>query len=340
MVRIAIDAMGGDNAPGEIVRGAVEALSRDQGLKIILVGLEKMIKPLLPGEGIPGNRIEVVHAPEVITGDDTPGISIRRKKGASMVMALEMVRGGDADAILSAGNTGALMAGGLIFLGRIPGVSRPALLTTFPVFDGEPAVILDVGANMDARPEQMLQYAFMGSAYARQVLKRKNPKISLLNVGVENNKGNEQVKKTYELFASHVENFAGNIEPYGIFEGNTDVVVCDGFVGNIFLKTAEGISRGIFEGLKEQFMQNMASENEARALFSSFNAFRLKMDDVEYGGAPLIGVKGICIKCHGSSGRRAIMMAIKNQVIPSVKNRVNDVIEESIAGLKIDWKGF
>lgn len=336
MVRVAIDAMGGDNAPEEIVKGAIEALSLCRDLKIILVGLEKQVKPLLSGTEIPKDRIEVIHAPEVIAGDDVPGISIRRKKGASMVKALKMVCSGDADAVLSAGNTGALMAGGLLFLGRIPGVSRPALLTNFPVFAGKPITILDVGANMDARPEQMVQYALMGKVYAQQVLKREDPKISLLNVGIENNKGNEQVKKAYELFKALVDNFVGNIEPYEILKGTVDVVVCDGFVGNIFLKTAEGISKGIFGGLKEQFMQNTINKVGVRILSESFHTFQRKMDDAEYGGAPLIGIKGICIKCHGSSGRKAIRMAIKNQVYPLVKNKVNDVIQESVAGIKID----
>lgn len=340
MIRLTVDAMGGDNAPGEIVKGVIGALSRCSDLKVFLVGPEDQLTPLLKDCNIPRNTLEIVHAAEVISSDDNPGLSIRRKKNASMVISLNMVNSGDADAVLSAGNTGALMAGALLFMGRINGVSRPALLATVPVFEGKNVVILDVGANMDASPGQMVQYAFMGHIYARRVLERPAPSVALLNVGTEKIKGNDQVKKAHELFKSHVPGFYGNIEADRVFRGGADVVICDGFVGNVLLKTAEGISRGIFSHLKSEFTGNIKNRIGAALLYNSLSEFREKMDDAEYGGAPLIGVKGICIKCHGSSKAKAIENAVLKQVYPLVTNRVNNMIEETLEESAWTRKGF
>lgn len=329
-LRVAVDAMGGDNAPGEIVKGAVDALSRCRELNIYLVGQEDLIYKCLSGLDYPEERLEVKHAPEVISGNDDPGLSIRSKKKSSLVMAQKMVSNGDADAVVSAGNTGAVMAGGVLFLGRVPGVSRPALLTTFPVFQGKGVVILDVGANMDARPEQLVQYALMGKIYAREVLKRSEPSIALLNVGTENNKGNEKVKKAYELLSKNITGFYGNVEANQVLSGVADVIVCDGFAGNVFLKTAEGVAMGVFNALKREFCRSLRSKIGAGLLYKSLRNLYIKMDASEYGGAPLIGVTGICIKCHGSSEAKAIENAIVKQVHPLVKNRVTEVIEDVI----------
>lgn len=332
--------MGGDNAPGEIVKGAVSALSQFSELKIYLAGREELITPCLNGLEFPRERLEIIHASEVISGSDNPGLSIRSKKNASMVVALKMVGDGNADAVVTAGNTGALMAGALLFLGRIPGVARPALLTTFPVLKGDGVVILDVGANMNARPEQLVQYALMGKVYVREVLKRKAPRIALLNVGSEENKGNEQVKKAYELFCKHVPGFTGNIEGNQVLMNTADIIVCDGFVGNVFLKTAEGVSMGLLKTLKDELETGSQGTTETGALMQKLREFRKKVDHSEYGGAPLIGVKGICIKCHGSSGEKAVHNAIVRQVYPLVRKQVTKIIEEMLIKSNFTRKDF
>lgn len=329
-MHIAIDAMGGDFAPGEIVRGAVAALQAKEDLRLSLVGQETRVLEALQGLSYPPERLTIVHAEEVIHGGDDPGLAIRGKKKASMVVALQMVREGQADAVLSAGNTGALMAGGLIFLGRLSGVDRPALLAVMPSFSGQAVVILDVGANMDARPEQLVQYAYMGRIYAQQLLGLAEPRVGLLNVGTEQRKGNAQVKKAFLLFQEYVPGFCGNIEGTDLFFNTADVVVCDGFVGNILLKISEGLSRGILGYLKEEFRRTARYRAGAALLLPAFRRLREKIDDTEYGGAPLVGVKGICIKCHGSSKARTIEQAVLRQVYPFVQNNVIDLFRKAL----------
>lgn len=330
MIRVAVDAMGGDFAPDEIVRGAVEAISARDDLELYLVGREERIKQSLAGLDYPAGRVAIVNAPEVIEGTDDPGLAIRRKKDSSMVQALQMVRRGEADAAVSAGNTGALMGGGLLFLGRLGQISRPALLVVLPGFSGAPFVLLDAGANMDARPEQLVQYAHMGRIYAQQLLGIARPRTALLNVGTEPQKGNQQVKKAYALFAEHVPHFCGNIEGTGLFFNAADVVVCDGFVGNIVLKLTEGLSRGLLQSLKEEFTASARYRAGALLLKPALYRLRDKFDDTAYGGAPLGGVNGLCIKCHGSSKARSIEQALLKQVYPFVKNRVLALFEEAL----------
>jgi len=340
LIKVAVDAMGGDHAPYEIIKGAVEALAESPDLFIYLVGQEPKIRECLNSLQSDDERLDIVAAAEVISANDDPGYSMRRKINSSMVMAQKMVREGKADAILSAGNTGALMAGGLLFLGRIPGVSRPALLTVLPTFSNKGVVVLDVGANMDARPEQMVQYALMGTLYARQVLKYQQPRVALLNIGSEDNKGNDQAKKTFSLFKNKVASFSGNIEGNRVFDGKAEVVICDGFVGNVFLKTIEGLSAGILDSLKNEFTSSWINKMGAALLSNSFLSFRDKMDASEYGGAPLIGVKGICIKCHGSSQAKAIKMALTRQTFLLVKNQVNKEIEKTLKETNCSREGF
>lgn len=328
MIKVAVDAMGGDYAPGEIVKGAVEALADCSDLMIYLVGKEDLIRQYLDYERFPVERLEIIHTEEIIYGEDNPGMSIKKKKDSSMVKAQLMVRDGAADAILSAGNTGALMAGGTLYLGRIPGVSRPALLTIIPAFANDSLVLLDVGANMDARPEQLVQYALMGQLYVRNVLNRDNPSVGLINVGAEHNKGNEQTRKAFELIDHKVHNFSGNIEGNELLNGKVDVAVCDGFVGNVLLKTIEGLSKGLFSSLKEEFTRNWINTIGASLLQSSFRELQERMDESEYGGAPLIGVNGICIKCHGSSKSKAVKIALSKQIYSLVQNEVNNSIQE------------
>ncbi len=329
MLRVAVDAMGGDNAPGEIVRGALTALNKNRELEILLVGKEEAILQSAD-QNIDASRARIVHTDEVIGNDEDPGLAIRRKKKASMVAAMQLVRSGEADAVVSAGNTGALMAGGLLFLGRIHGIKRPALLTVIPTFHGGGVVVLDVGANMDARPEHMLQYALMGEIYASEVLRKKEPRIALLNIGSEENKGNHQVKAAYSLFESRFQTFVGNVEAKELFQNKTDVLVCDGFVGNVLLKTIEGVSRDMFAFLKEEIRKDIMARLASTMLLSVFKRVRNSLDDSEHGGALLIGVKGACIKCHGSSSGRAISQAILKQAMPTVKHKTNQKISEAL----------
>ncbi len=339
LVRVAIDAMGGDHAPGEIVSGAVAALTALEDMYITFVGKEEEIHRVLKSQKYPGSRVDISHAEEVIQADDDPGLSIRRKKESSMVKALQLVRSGDADAFLSAGNTGALMAGGLLFLGRISSISRPALLTPMPGFQGKPVLFLDVGANMDARPAQLLQYAFMGRIYAQQILGYQEPRVALLNVGVESNKGNNQVKKAYNLCQQHLPGFCGNVEGTDVFFNAADVVVCDGFVGNIFLKSAEGLSRTILGFFRQEIGTKLRYKLGAALLQPVFHKLRHEIDDSGYGGAPLLGVNGLCIKCHGSSKARSIEQALLNQAHPFVRKNVAGEFQAALEELADELNG-
>ena len=336
MVKVAIDAMGGDNAPGEIIKGAILALSSLEDLYLILVGRKTEIEACLRDLNFSHPRLEIRHAEETICCDDDPGFSIRRKKQSSMVVAMQMVRNGEADAIISAGNTGALMAAGLLFLGRMGHISRPALLTPMPSFSGRPVLYLDVGANMDARPVQLLQYAYMGRIYAQQVLGIAEPRIALLNVGVEANKGNSQVKKAYALFSESLPGFCGNIEGTEAYFDAADVVVCDGFVGNIFLKTSEGLSRAILSYFRKEILTSIRFKAGAFLLQPVFMGLKEQVDASGYGGAPLLGVKGLLVKCHGSSKARAIEQAIYKQVYPFIKNGVIRHFEKALELLPLE----
>ncbi len=330
MIRLAVDAMGGDHAPQEIVHGAVAALRERADLKISLVGRREQIEKILDGVARPGERLEIIHASEVIRSSDNPGLSIRRKKESSLVTALQLLRMGQADAVLSAGNTGAIMAGALLFLGRLPQITRPALLAVMPGFDGAPFVLIDAGANMDARPEQLVQYAFMGRIYAQKLLGCPAPRVALLNVGTEQNKGNSQTKKALPLFQEYVPDFCGNIEGTDIFFNSADVVVCDGFVGNILLKTTEGLARGIMGRLKEELTHSLRSRAGALLMQPALLKLRGQIDSTEHGGAPLVGVKGLCVKCHGSSRARSIEQAVLRQVYPFIHYRLEALFEEAL----------
>lgn len=330
MVRVAVDAMGGDHAPREIVCGAIAALSSLKKLHLILVGNQDKIESVLKDVDYPADRLQILHAEEVILSDDDPGLSVRSKKKSSMVKALETVRSGQADAVLSAGNTGALMAGGLLFLGRLENISRPALLTPVPSFSGKPVLFLDVGANMDARPEQMLKYAIMGRIYAQDMFGYSNPRIALLNVGTEPNKGNNQTRKAYELFRSHVPGFCGNVEGTNVFFDAADIVVCDGFVGNIFIKTIEGLSRAILGYFRNEITGNPRHKAGAFLLQPVFMSLRGIIDDSGYGGALLMGVNGLCIKCHGSTKAKSVEQAILKQAYPFVEKNVIEKLKTEL----------
>lgn len=306
-MKIAIDVMGGDHAPKQPVLGAMKAVREFPDIEMILVGNEKEINEHL----INNERISIVHTEEKILGTDEPVRAVRRKKNASLVLAAQLVKDGEADACISAGNTGALMAAGLFVVGRIDGIDRPALAPTLPTIDGEGFVLLDVGANADAKPEHLVQYAIMGSIYAQKVRGIENPRVALLNIGSEEKKGNELTKQAYGLLKEAKINFTGNVEARDLLNGAADVVVTDGFTGNMVLKTIEGTAMSVFSMLKVGLMSNTKSKLAAAMLKPQFKAIKNQMDYSEYGGAGLFGLKAPVIKAHGSSDDHAIYNAIR-----------------------------
>lgn len=331
LIRIAVDAMGGDYAPTEIVAGAVAAMQAMPDLAVQLVGPAAALQRFLEAaEPEIAPRLSLVAASEVITNDEAPALAVRRKRDASIVVATRLLKEGKADGLLTAGSTGAFMASGLLVLGRLPGVQRPALAPILPTVDGQGVILLDVGANMDAKPEHLLQYAIMGSIYAEQVLQRSSPRVGLLNVGVERGKGNEVVKQAYELMANQDLNFVGNIEARQLLQGEADVVVVDGFVGNVVLKFMEGMASSLFEMLKSEFTQDWRSKMGAGLLSPSLRRLKSSLDYAEYGGAPLLGVKCPMIKCHGSSRQRAIANGLRQAAL-FVKNGSAKVMSAAMA---------
>ena len=312
-MRIAIDAMGGDNAPKEIVEGAVKAVREFPGLEILLVGNEAEIKKYLPAEG--NNHITIIHTEDVILPTDEPVRAVRRKKQASMVLAAQQVADGNADACISAGNTGALMAAGLFVVGRIKGIERPALAPTLPTLDGQGFVLLDVGANAEARPEHLLQFAVMGSVYAEKVRGIKKPRVGLLNIGTEEKKGTDLTKSAYELLKDAPIHFVGNVESRDLMDNVADVVVTDGFTGNMVLKTVEGTAMSMFKMIKEAMTADLKSKLAAAVLKPQLKTIKNKLDYSEYGGAGLFGLKAPVIKAHGSSNATALFNAVRQAKI-------------------------
>ena len=306
-MKISIDAMGGDNAPHEIIKGVYEALQAYDDIEILLYGDEQKIAPLVTAH----ERLQVIHTDEVIEGTDEPVRAIRRKKNSSMVKMAESVKSGEADACVSAGNTGALMAAGLFIVGRIDQVDRPALAPTLPTVDGKGFVMLDLGANADAKPEHLLQFAVMGSIYAEKVRGIEKPRVGLLNIGTEDIKGNELTKATFALLKDAPINFIGNVESRDLLAGVADVVVTDGFTGNVVLKSIEGTASSMFTLLKEAFNTSTKTKVSALLVKNELRALKKKLDYSEYGGAGLFGLKAPVIKAHGSSNGHAIFHAIR-----------------------------
>jgi len=311
-MRIAIDAMGGDFAPQEIILGAIEA-AQQYRCEIILVGDESIINPML--EQHPNwqdLKISVRHTTQVIEMTEHPGAAVRKKKDASVVVATSMLKHGLCDAVISAGHTGAAVAAALLGLGRIKGIERPAIATPIPNLSGT-TVLLDSGANVDSKPRNLVQHAIMGSLYSEYIFGVDNPRVGLLNIGEEETKGNEQVLATYPLLQnSKTIRFVGNVEGRDITAGSVDVVVCDGFVGNIVLKTGEGLASAIMQLLKEAILRaGWFVKPAAFLLKPAFRDLKTKLDYAEYGGAPLLGVEGVFIICHGSSKAKAIKNAVR-----------------------------
>lgn len=326
-MRIALDAMGGDNAPRSTVLGALSAIKENPAVTIVLVGDEPAIRSHLPGT-LP-DQIEIVHTTEVIEPDDEPVRAVRRKKNASLVVAVEMARDKKVDAAISAGNTGALMTAGLLIAGRMEGIERPALAAFIPKMSGKVTLTLDVGANMDAKPHQLLQYAVMGSLYAEKVLGFERPAVGLLNVGTEEGKGNELTKAVFPMLEEADLHFIGNVEARDVLQGACDVLVCDGFVGNVLLKSLEGAASTIFSTLKKEFTSSLLNKVGAAILKPGLSRFKKRMDYAEYGGAPLLGLRCPLIKAHGSSDDRAIKNAIASAA-RFVNQDVNTIIQQAL----------
>ncbi len=320
-MRIAVDALGGDHAPHAIVAGALGA-AREKDITVVLVGPKATLTPQIAVAGLTG-RIEVVEATEVITDLDNPSLAVRRKKHSSLVVAADLLRAGQVDAVVTAGNTGAFMAAGLLLVGRITGIERPALAPQIPTRNGRGVVLLDVGANMDAKPEHLLQYGVMGALYAAKVLRRDNPKVALLNVGAEEGKGNQVTKDVFPMMRNAGFNFAGNIEARDILAGEVDVIVCDGFTGNVLLKALEGMAATFGSMLKDHIIRDWQSRLGGLLLRPSLSNFKKEFDYSEYGGAPLLGINGVLVKCHGSSEQ----MAIKNGLLQAARFVEQDVVQ-------------
>ncbi|WP_163970700.1 phosphate acyltransferase PlsX [Oceanobacillus halotolerans] len=330
-MKLAIDAMGGDHAPEEIVNGAMDAVSKIENLHITLIGNEDQIKPLISDT----TKLSIIHTTEMITGEDEPVRAVRRKKNASLVLMAKEVKENRADACISAGNTGALMSAGLFGVGRIPGIQRPALSPTLPTIDGKGFLLLDVGANVDAKAAHLVQYGVMGSIYTEKVRGVSNPTVGLLNVGTEDGKGNDLTKKAFTLLQDAPVNFIGNVEARDILSGAADVVVTDGFSGNIALKTIEGTALTMFSMLKETLMGSLKTKIAAGMVKNDLKGLKDKLDYSEYGGAGLFGLAAPVIKAHGSSNRRAIYNAIK-QASHMVEHDVTNTIQTTVAAIDID----
>ena len=332
---IALDAMGGDNAPDAIVAGAVAALNRYPDIRILLSGPKDRLEALLDGAGEVRSRVEILPADEVIGMDESPMLAVRRKVNSSLVQAMLAVREKRAGAVVSAGSTGAVLAGGMLRIGRIPGIERPALA---PVIPGakKPFLLIDAGANVDCQPKYLVQFGLMGSVYMKGVMGVEDPAVGLVNIGAEAEKGNKLTKETYQLMQAQTSyRFAGNCEARDIPTGDFDVVVADGFDGNIILKYTEGLAATMLGMLKANLMSSKVTQLGAALSRPAFRKFKRSMDYNAYGGAPLLGVDGAVINAHGSSGDVAIMNAVR-QAREMLAGDVAGRIRAGLAGLGLD----
>ncbi|HXZ05728.1 MAG TPA: phosphate acyltransferase PlsX [Ktedonobacteraceae bacterium] len=336
-MRVALDAMGGDNAPGEVVLGAIQA-AREYRMGVYLVGREDAIRAELAKHDTSGLDLPLVHTDEIIEMDEHPASAVRRKKNASMTLALQLVRDGSALGAVSAGNSGAMMAASLFTLKRIEGVDRPALGTVFPTRDGV-SFVLDVGANTDCKPEYLQQFALMGSIYMERIFSIASPRVGLLANGEEETKGNELVQQTHQLLKAHAAtlgiNFIGNIEGREVPAGGADVVVCDGFVGNVVLKLGEGMAETLLGMLRTQMTSSLPNKLAAAVLQPGLRKIFRRLDYAEYGGVPLLGINGSAIVAHGRSNAKAIKNALRVARQTSETNIV-DAIAVGLAKLQTD----
>src|SRR5580700_516533 len=337
MTTIALDAMGGDSAPRAAVEGAILA-ARELDVRVLLVGIEATVRQELARQKARGLPIEVVNATEVVTMKDSPSQAFRRKKDSSVHVAAKLVRSGQADGMVSAGNTGAVMTIARFILGTLPSVDRPALAAAMPTAKGTPVVLLDVGANVDSKPEQIEQFAVMGEIYYRAIFGTKRPRVGLLSIGEEEMKGNELTREASNLIKQTSLNFIGNVEGRDVYRGNVDVIVCDGFIGNIALKISEGLVEHIGGMLKRAIKSSLRSQLGYALSKRAFDDFRKRTDYSEYGGAPLLGVRGITIIGHGRSNPVAIKNAIR-VASELCRSRVNEKIEQELSAAAVAARG-
>jgi glycerol-3-phosphate acyltransferase PlsX len=328
-MRIALDAMGGDYAPAVTIEGAIETVNDFEGIDIILVGDENAIKRELDSKRYLPNRISIKHASQVVGMDESPVTAIRKKRDSSIGRAIELIKNGEADAMVSAGHSGVVMAAALLFLRTSPGVDRPAIATIMPTLK-TPFVLIDAGANLYCKPENLYQFGLMGSAYCSAIFGKTEPRVALLSVGEEDTKGNELTKESFKLLKKADINFIGNVDGKDIFTGIADVIVCDGFTGNVVLKTSEGLADAIVKILKREIAEHSVGRIGYLLMKSALISFKKKTDYDEYGGAPLLGINGSCIISHGRSTAKAIKNALRVAADFSEK-RVLEVIASKIA---------
>ena len=329
-MRIAVDVMGGDHGCGVVIAGVKRALEDNKKISAIyLVGNKDHIHAALPPRGFRDHRVRIVHATEVVEMEDEPVAAMRKKKDSSIVRAAELVHEGKADALVSPGNTGGIFAAATFGVGRIEGVKRGCISAVIPR-QGNEFVLLDGGANVECKPIHLAQFAVMGNVYSREILKRKNPRVGVLSIGTEDSKGNELTLEAFRLCKKLNLNFIGNIEGHDLFKDHVDVVVCDGFVGNIVLKTSESLAVAMFSMLKRELTQNTKRQIGAFLAKEAFRAIRKRMDPEVYGGAPLLGFKGVVLKAHASARERAVASAIR-VTAETIQNQINQMIAGDIA---------
>ena len=326
-VRIALDAMGGDNAPGEIVKGAVDAVKEKDSIHVILVGREEAIRSELSKYSYPEERVEIVNASEVITTEEAPVMAIRKKKDSSIVVGQGLVRKGEADAFVSAGSTGAILVGGQLVVGRLRGVERSPLATLIPTEKGV-ALLVDSGANVDARSSHLVQFARMGSIYMEHIIGIKQPRVAIVNVGVEEEKGNALVKETYPLLKACGDiHFTGSIEAREIPHGGADVIVAEGFTGNVILKLYEGTASALMSQVKKGLMSSFRSKLGALLIKPALKKTLKSFDATEYGGAPMLGLKGLVVKTHGNASAKEVKNTLF-QCLTFKEQRIGDRMKE------------
>ena len=332
ITRVALDAMGGDNAPEEIVKGAVEAVKKQKQIQVLLVGKEEILKQQLSAYTYPKEQIEIVHASQVIETAEPPVKAIRTKKDSSLVVAVNLVKQGRADAFVSAGSSGAVLVGGQILIGKIKGVERAPLAPLIPTAKGV-TLLIDCGANVDARPSHLVQFARMGSIYMEHVIGKKNPTVGIVNIGAEEEKGNALVKETFPLLKACEDiHFVGSVETRDIPSGAVDVVVCEAFVGNVILKLYEGVGATLIQKIKKSMMTSLRSKIGALLVKPALKATLKDFDASEYGGAPLLGLKGLVVKTHGSSTSKEVC----NSILQCVAFKEQQISEKSREAIQKD----
>lgn len=329
-MRIALDAMGGDFAPDVTIAGALEAVSEYDDIHVILIGDRQKITESLQSWRYPSERISIHHASEVVEMHESPTTALRRKKDSSIRKAVDLVKNGEADAVVSAGHSGVAMATALFVLGKLSNVDRPAIATMMPSLTGY-FLLIDAGANVDCKPENLLEFAHMGNAYYKTIFDISSPRVALLSIGEEDTKGNELTKEAFKLLKNTDLNFTGNIEGKDVFSGNADVIVCDGFIGNIVLKVSEGLAETIMKMLKREIANVTTGKLGYMMIKPAIKNFKKKTDYSEYGGAPLLGINGTCIISHGRSSARAIKNAIR-VASEMAKKKVHEIIASALKG--------